>query len=97
MLRGLANYEVEQLDDERRHDQPDQEAFRLVPDPGLQLLIGEIKPVLQAEAVVVKSQAEYFADQQKHAHVQKYGKTVILKGATVGQVAQPSAPICGQQ
>src|SRR5580700_7166271 len=65
MLGGLANHEVKQLHHNRTHPQSHQKAFGFIPKPRAKFLRGELETSLQLESVVVKSEAQHFADQEQ--------------------------------
>src|ERR1700694_4380367 len=97
MLRGLADCEIEQLDDDCRQDEADEKALDFIPYPGAKPLIRKLELPLQPETVVVKAETECLADRQQQKHIQKQSQRVVLKTPEVGKVAQPTGPARSQQ
>ena len=90
MQRGLADCEIEQLDDDRRQDEADEKAFDFIPYPGAKPLIRKLKLPLQPETVVVKAETERLTHRQQQQYIQKCSQRVVLKTPEVGKVPQPS-------
>src|SRR6202050_5246698 len=97
MLRGFANHEIQQLHNDPCQHQSHQKALGLIPEPRRQLLRGELKLALQPKPVIVKAQAQQFADEEQEEQINKNGQSVAAKSLTQGKIAQPFRPTCDQQ
>src|ERR1039458_6329802 len=97
VLRSLAYEHVEQFDHDGGHDQANQQALEFVPQPGAESLVRKVIAVLEPETVVVERSSQHFADQRQHQDVEKNGVSVVLRSASLGKIAEGSAPAGGQQ
>jgi hypothetical protein len=53
--------------------------------------------MLEPEAVVLERSSQRFADQHQHQHIEENGERVILRSATLGQIAERPGPSGGQE
>ena len=73
----------------------DQKFFHFIHDPRPQSLIGKVKTMFQAKAVVIQSNPKYLGKPHEHEHVQSDRKRVILKNRSQSEIPQGAIPTCG--
>src|SRR5208337_1641578 len=84
MLRELADHEIQQLHHNPGHHQTHEKSFRFVPEPGARLLRGKLESPFEAKSVVIKAQAQHFADQEQKEQVDINGERIVLESAAIG-------------
>ena len=97
MLRGLAHQGVEQLDDNRAHNQAKDKPLKFVPNPRSEFLIGKVVAMLEAKLVVFERGANRLADKHQHQDVKENSERIILRSAAFRQIAEGPRPSCSQQ
>src|SRR5437868_345871 len=97
MPRLESNGCVQEFSKNRRQHQAHQKSFEFVQQPSAQFLVGELKAVLQAEAVEIQGQRQEFCQRQQQHNIKKDSQRVMLAGSVIGEIAQLAAPAGSQQ